>query len=213
MVESTDFEADAGGWVVTDPPEGSDPLSRNWTRRGQEFEEGGIVITDDTVYTGFGFEGLSADVRPAFMQRALQHLGVVKDNPGSPNPGNPVPGQPGGNSPRASAKLKVGKRLRADRKRRVKVRVACEGDAGATCKGKAQLLRGRKAWGGKRFSMAAGQTRTVAIKLKKSAFKKLKRKGKQKLTLKVTGTDATAAFTVRQTVRVLEPKQKNKNKR
>ena len=59
-IDSTDFEADAGGWAVGAIPEGSDELSRNWTRRGQEFEEGGIVTTNDTVYTGFGFEGLSA---------------------------------------------------------------------------------------------------------------------------------------------------------
>ena len=207
--ESTDFEADAGGWTAGPVPEGSDELARNWTRRGQEFEEGGVVITNDTVYTGFGFEGLSAAVRPEFMKRALKHLGVVKDTPGG---GNPVPGQPGGNSPKhASAKLKIGKKLRADRKRRVKVRVSCAGDAGATCKGKAQLLRKGKAWGGKKFTIAAGQTKTVKIKLKKSAFKVLKRKGKQKLTLKVTGTDsAAAAFTARKTVKVLAPKKKGK---
>jgi hypothetical protein len=209
-IAATDFESDDGGWAATDPPEGSDPLFRNWTRRGEEFQEGGVVTTNDTVYTGFGFEGMNAAARPEFMKRVLKHLGVVKDTPGG---GNPVPGQPGGNSPKghASAKLKVGKKLRADRKRRVKVRVSCAGDAGATCKGKAQLLRKGKAWGGKKFTIAAGQTKTVKIKLKKSAFKALKRKGKQKLTLKVTGTDsAAAAFTVRRTVKVLAPKKKDK---
>ena len=206
-VAATDFESDDGGWIAGDPPEGSDPLFRSWSRRGQEFDEGGVVTTDDTVYTGFGFEGMSAGARPEFMRRVLKHFGVVKDTPGG---GNPVPGQPQGNSPKnASAKLKVGKRLRADRKRRVKVRVSCAGDAGATCKGKAQLLRKGKAWGGKRFTIAAGTTKTVAIKLKKSAFKALKRKGSQKLTLKVTGKDsASAAFAASKTVRVLAPKKK-----
>jgi Zinc carboxypeptidase/Immune inhibitor A-like, MAM domain len=78
VLESTDFEADQGGWDVTPPPPGSDELARNWTRRGQEFEEGGVVTTDDTVYTGFGFEGLSTESRSDFMERALQHLGVIE---------------------------------------------------------------------------------------------------------------------------------------
>ena len=83
------------------------------------------------------------------------------------------------------------------------------GDAGATCTGKAKLLRKGKKWGGKKFTIAAGRTKTVKIKLKKSAFRVLKRKGKQKLTLKVTGTDsAAAAFTARKTVKVLAPKPK-----
>ena len=87
--------------------------------------------------------------------------------------------------------------------------MSCAGDAGATCKGKAQLLRKGKAWGGKKFTIAAGQTKTVKIKLKKSAFKALKRKGKQKLTLKVTGTDsAAAAFTARKTVKCSRRRRK-----
>ena len=77
VLDSTDFETDEGGWAVTPPPPGSDELARNWTRRGQEFEEGGVVTTDDTVYTGFGFEGLSTESRGDFMERALQHLGVI----------------------------------------------------------------------------------------------------------------------------------------
>ena len=206
-IASTDFEADAGGWVVGAIPEGSDELARNWTRRGQEFQEGGIVITNDTVYTGFGFEGLSAADRPEFMKRALKHLGVkLGQGGGTPGPG---PG-PGGDKPAAKAKIKVGKKLRADRRGRVKVRIACDGDAGATCKGKVQLLRKRtKVWGAKRFTIAAGKAKTVKVKLRKPAFKALKRKGSQRLTIKVTGKDsAGTAFTARQKVRVLAPKKK-----
>ena len=55
--------------------------------------------------------------RPEFMKRALKHLGVVKDNPGrrQPRPGSAAAATR--RPPQASAKLKVGKQLRADRKR------------------------------------------------------------------------------------------------
>ena len=159
QVESADFESDTGGWTAAPPPEGTEFDDANWERSTQQFTEGGIIGTTDTIYTGFGFEGMSAAERPEFMKRALQYLGVVKDNPGQ---GNPVPGQPGGNSPntpaakRASAKLKIGDRLRADRKRRVKLRVVCEGDEGATCNGKAALKRRGKTFGSKSVRHGGG---------------------------------------------------------
>jgi hypothetical protein len=223
---ATDFEPDAGGWAVSDPPEGSDPLSRNWTRRGQEFEEGGVVTTDDSVYASFGFEGMNATARPEWMKRALQHLGVVKDNPGQ---GNPVPGQPGGNSPntpaagqpggsspntpaatkRASAKLKIGKRLRADRRRRVKLRVVCEGDAGAMCDGKAALKRRGRTLGSKSFTTAAGTAKTVTVKLKRSSFRKLQRAGSRRANAVVSGTDGSRSkLAAKQAVRLLKAKKK-----
>jgi hypothetical protein len=209
VLDSTDFEADDGGWAVTSPPPGSDELARNWTRRGQEFEEGGVVTTDDTVYTGFGFEGLSADSRGDFMKRALRHLGVIKDNPGQ---GNPVPGQPGGNAQpaakHASAALKIGKRLRADRRGRVKLRVTCAGDAGAVCNVKAALKRLGKTLGSKKASIAAGQTRTVRVKLKRTSFRILKRRGARKANVVLTGTDSAGlALHGKQRVKLLRPKQ------
>ena len=41
--------------------------------------EGAVVGTDDTVYTGFGFEGItrSAAKRAEFMRGVLRHLGVL----------------------------------------------------------------------------------------------------------------------------------------
>ena len=107
-----------------------------------------------------------------FMKRALQHLGVVKDQPGRRQPGaRPARRRRPARSTTA-AKIKVGKRLRADRKGRVKVRVACDGDAGATCKGKVQLLRKRsKALGRQALhDRAPARPETVKVKLTKSAF-------------------------------------------
>ena len=76
-IEFNDFEANDGGWVVGPPPAGTDNPTNGWTRRGDQFDEGGIVATNDTLYTGFGFEGINESARNEFMKRTLTHLGVL----------------------------------------------------------------------------------------------------------------------------------------
>jgi hypothetical protein len=76
---STSFEDDADpmdGWVVADPPEGSAPNPNDWIRTGSVgFEEGAVTSTDDTLYFGFGFEGITgADVRAEVMSRSIEYL-------------------------------------------------------------------------------------------------------------------------------------------
>ncbi|GAA4441894.1 M14 family metallopeptidase [Phytohabitans houttuyneae] len=73
-VAETSFETDLGGWTVAGPAPGSDPNSGDWTRTQTAFEEGGIVVTPDTVYTGFGLEGLAPAVRDDLVKRSLDHL-------------------------------------------------------------------------------------------------------------------------------------------
>lgn len=71
----TSFESDLGGWTVSGPAEGSDPNSNDWVRTQTAFEEGAGVATEDTVYVGFGAEGLTtAEQRTAFISRAMGHL-------------------------------------------------------------------------------------------------------------------------------------------
>jgi hypothetical protein len=64
---STSFETDLGGWTV---PAGPTP----WARTGPPFEEGAVVTTADTVYLGFGLEGLPTGSRDDLVRRALKHL-------------------------------------------------------------------------------------------------------------------------------------------
>ncbi len=76
---STSFEDDADpmdGWTVAGPAEGSDPNPNDWIRtESVGFEEGAVVSTADTLYFGFGFEGITdADSRAAVMQATLDHL-------------------------------------------------------------------------------------------------------------------------------------------
>ena len=120
----------------------------------EQFKEGGVVATNDTLYTGFGFEGINESVRNEFMKRTLTHLGVLAapppdggggSNTGTVEVGGTVPPQStaqGGVAPatakskRATAKIKSSSRIKLDRKGRATVRVACTGDAGAVCRGR-----------------------------------------------------------------------------
>jgi hypothetical protein len=71
---STSFETDLAGWAVPGSPEGSEPNNNDWQRDQLAFEEGAVVVTEDTVYAGFGGEGLAPAQRDDFVARSLQHL-------------------------------------------------------------------------------------------------------------------------------------------
>ena len=80
---TTSFEDDADptdGWTVPGAPQddaGVEGPNRNdWTRRGGlGIKEGAVIATPDTLYMGFGFEGITdAATRDAVMGRALDHL-------------------------------------------------------------------------------------------------------------------------------------------
>ncbi|HWH01179.1 MAG TPA: M14 family zinc carboxypeptidase [Pilimelia sp.] len=73
-VAGTSFEADLGGWTVAGPPPGSGANTNDWTRGQRAFEEGAVVVTRDTVYAGFGLEGLAPADRNDFVKRSLRHL-------------------------------------------------------------------------------------------------------------------------------------------
>ena len=73
-VTDTSFEADLGGWTVAGPPEGSAPNATDWARSQLAYEEGAVTTTMDTIYTGFGLEGLSAEERADFVDRSMEYL-------------------------------------------------------------------------------------------------------------------------------------------
>jgi hypothetical protein len=197
VLESNDFETGLGGWTVGPPPAGTDNPTNGWERRTEEFKEGGVVATDDTVYTGFGFEGINESARNEFMKRTLTHLGVLPttsvsvpvDVGGTVEP-TPTPTPEAAAPPpeaaapapttseggvlgasktktlRASAKLKSAKTLRVSRSRTVSVRVNCSGDAGAVCRGTIEVLRGKTKLGTKKYTVRAGKTATVKVRVK-----------------------------------------------
>jgi bacillopeptidase F (M6 metalloprotease family) len=80
---STSFEEDGDpmdGWTVPgapQDPDGIEEANRNdWGRRGGlGIKEGAVIRADDTLYMGFGFEGISgANTRNEVIDRAVDYL-------------------------------------------------------------------------------------------------------------------------------------------
>ena len=74
--ETTSFEDGLGGWAITGPPPGSAPNPNNFVRTtAAGFPEGAAIATDDTLYLGFGLEGISGpSSRAAVIGRAMGYL-------------------------------------------------------------------------------------------------------------------------------------------
>jgi len=74
--ETTSFETGLDGWAATGPPAGSAPNSNNWTRiTAGGFPEGAVVATPDTLYMGFGLEGIATpEARNTVMRRSMDYL-------------------------------------------------------------------------------------------------------------------------------------------
>jgi hypothetical protein len=73
---STSFEAGLDGWTVPGAPAGSAANPNDFiVTTAAGFPEGAVVTTRDTVYMGFGLEGItSAADRALVMRRAMDHL-------------------------------------------------------------------------------------------------------------------------------------------
>jgi murein tripeptide amidase MpaA len=80
---STSFEDDGDtmdGWTVPGAPQDAEgiegPNRNDWVRRGGlGIKEGAVIATPDTVYMGFGFEGITGtDTRNQIMDRVVAYL-------------------------------------------------------------------------------------------------------------------------------------------
>jgi hypothetical protein len=146
------------------------------------------------------------------MARTLDHLGVAT-NPEEAAAPQPTQQGGGGGAPtgddgkvgaqaskgRAYAKLK-GVRLKG---KKARVRVAIEGDAGATVAGRVKLARGKAVYGAKKFKGTAGKTISVNVRLNKKARRALARGKALKATVVASGADSSgAAINARRSVRL-----------
>jgi hypothetical protein len=77
---STSFETGMDGWTVPGAPQDPDgiegPNRNDWVRRGGlGIKEGAVVKATDTLYMGFGFEGVAgATTRNTVMDRSIDYL-------------------------------------------------------------------------------------------------------------------------------------------
>lgn len=74
--ETTSFEDGLGGWTVSGSPAGSAANANDWISTTSDgFPEGAAISTPDSIYFGFGFEGISTpSTRNAVMGRAMDFL-------------------------------------------------------------------------------------------------------------------------------------------
>lgn len=72
--QNDSFETDLDGWAVPGSPEGSVENTNDWIRTQLGFDEGAIITTADTVFAGFGFEGLPPAQRDDLMARSMEQL-------------------------------------------------------------------------------------------------------------------------------------------
>jgi murein tripeptide amidase MpaA len=181
-VSETSFETDNGGWTVGPPPEGTLNPENGWARAQESFKEGGVVGTKDSVYAGFAFEDMNAKARAPFMGAVMRYLGIRAKPHGSPHPG----GAKGAEAHAATLKQRL---LKANRKGRVKLSLINTSDTAS--KGMVRLRRNGRTLAKKAFTMGAGKSRTLTLRLSKSARRMLLEKGSLRVRVSVQGTDAS----------------------
>jgi Zinc carboxypeptidase len=73
---STSFETGMDGWTAAAAPPGSAANTNTWVRTtAAQIPEGAAITTEDTIYFGFGFEGIATPAaRNAVMGRAMGYL-------------------------------------------------------------------------------------------------------------------------------------------
>ncbi len=73
---TTSFEAGMDGWTTPGAPPGSSPNSNDFSRiTSAGFPEGPVATTKDSIYFGFGFEGITDEAdRNEVMGRAIAYL-------------------------------------------------------------------------------------------------------------------------------------------
>jgi hypothetical protein len=143
---------------------------------------------------------------PGAANAAVATCGKPASPPPTP-PGGPPGGGKGGEGPKAPpaggakqpAATIQGRRARVSSAGIVHFTVVCPGQASSACAGTLTLRDGSRRVGSKPFSVAAGGSRPVALKLKRAERTKLQRRGSVSLTLEIAGA-GTAPRSVRVTL-------------
>jgi hypothetical protein len=179
VTESQDFENGFGNWVAGPPPDGTENQAAWVVSPSVGYTDGPGVATNQTELWGFGLEAITgADKRAAALGDALTYLlsttVTLPGGGGTPEPApapvaQPAPvAAPTGAVKPATAKSALARpRLASVTKARglVKVRVSCSGDV--PCKGVLKLKRAGKAIVTRSYSLKAGKSSTITLKVAK----------------------------------------------
>jgi hypothetical protein len=229
IAASTSFEDGLGGFTAAPAPDATSALGTQKSWSSQEsvgYVEGPAVVTPDTVYFGFGFEGIDTSAsRDSVMKNVMTYLGVL--NPGGQTPpggggGNPNPPAGGGNPPGGGNPSGGGKPLgtnplppriastilRANRSRNLYVRLRCPATTVSTCRGQLRLESGKSVLARRTFSAPADRYTNVRLRLTRSAYRKLvqRRSLRASVVLLTRGADGNLRRAQRR-LSVLPPKR------
>ena len=129
-------------------------------------------------------------------------VGVVNTTPSQPGGTGGAPGGPPivtvpGTTPISPPSVRRAT-LRASARRTVKLAVRCPATANGRCKGRIQIVRGDRILATRKFTIRAGRTRTLTLKLTRSAFRSLLRRGHETVTVSVSarGSDGASRQTL-----------------
>ncbi len=208
VAEQTSFEDGLGGFTAAPAPDATSALGtqKSWTSSTSVgFVEGPGVLTPDSVYFGFGFEGIqTGGQRKEVMKDVMTYLGVIKPGGQTPPPGGggkPNPpaggggggaGGGGGGTPGGGGQPPVGQPpavlppriastvLRSSRARNVYVRLRCPASTGTMCRGQLRLQSGNLVLSQRTFTTTADRYTPVRLRLTRSAYRKLVRRGQMR---------------------------------
>jgi Ca2+-binding RTX toxin-like protein len=160
----------------------------------------------DTVFCGPDTDSFQADGLD-ILSGCETNLSPAPANPGQPaDPGQPAnPGQPPQPAQAAAPVIaqRIGiapRRLRLSRRGVARLRLTCPPGAGQQCAGTLRLKRGRRTLAARRFSIAAGKSGSVSVRLSRRARRAIPRPG---LSVRVVVSARDSALLSTQTLRIL----------
>jgi hypothetical protein len=212
ITASTSFEDGLGGFTAGPAPDATsaEGTQKAWSSKtAVGYVEGPGVTTADSVYYGFGLEGVSgAGNRADIMKNVMTYLGVRTEPGPEPTPeptaeptasptasptaaptatATPTPA-PGGGGTSGGGLSVLPPRitstvLRSTRSRYVTVRVRCPATSATQCRGTLRLLSGKLILAQRSFAISADSLTDVRMRLTRAAYRKLVQRGRLRATV------------------------------
>ncbi len=218
----TSFESDLGGWEVAPPPEGSPLPVSDWTRKQSAFDETPATATEDTVWLTFGLETVDTDEnRVALTRAAFEHLGLLTPPEPSPEPtaeptAEPTTeptAEPTGSptatptpAPARKGRVAIGRRTVRAVGRKLSLRVKCINTGGKRCRVGAAVGKRKRVYAAGAFRIPVDAWSTIKLRLKRSAYRKLKHRGKLRVVYAVTARANGRTYKKAVRITLLAPK-------
>ena len=177
--EQTSFEDGLGGWDRPRPPEGTSRQPVGAAGLGRLHRRSGRRHGRHPLLRLRPGGRPDAARRAALMGDAMRYLGVLGGRPGGRRRSRwPAARVPPGTP--ADYRIRISKsKLRVDKSRRTKVRLSCGPTRASGARARVALQRGKNVLMGRRaFTTTANKNRNITVRIKKSAYRRLKQRKK-----------------------------------